>query len=98
MNDLLVVRKDILPLALANSSKMDAVDAYAEVLQASARMEIDPDHLDPMAEAEAYTTRKDRPSDPRELITDIREYDVTYYLRVAIDKGTQSVPARLRPL
>jgi DNA polymerase epsilon subunit 1 len=65
---------------------MDAVDAYAEVIQASARMEIDVG-LDPMeAEAES-TSRKERPSDPRQLITDIREYDVTYYLRVAIDNG-----------
>lgn len=69
---------------------MDAVDAYAEVMQASARMDVDMEALDPMdAEAE-FTNRKDRPSDPRELITDIREYDVTYYLRVAIDNGQLS--------
>ncbi|KAF8310468.1 DUF1744-domain-containing protein [Clavulina sp. PMI_390] len=84
VTDLMSVRKEILPLAQSNGSKMEAVDAYAEVMQATARMDIDVE-LDPMdAEAES-TLRKDRPSDPRELIMDIREYDVTYYLRVAID-------------
>lgn len=87
MTDLLAVRKDLLPLALMNSSKMDAVDAYAEVIQASARMEIDVGGLDPMEVEAESTSRKERPSDPRQLITDIREYDVTYYLRVAIDNG-----------
>lgn len=51
-------------------------------------MDIDMDGFDPMETEEEYTTtKKDRPSDPRQLITDIREYDVTYYLRVAIDNG-----------
>lgn len=95
ITDLLSVRKDLLPLALLNSSKLDAVDAYAEVLQATSRMDIDMDGLDPMeAEDEYTTTKKDRPSDPRQLITDIREYDVTYYLRVAIDNGAFLSPSQ----
>jgi DNA polymerase epsilon subunit 1 len=85
--DLLTVRKDLLPLALANSSKMDAMDAYAEAIQSSARMDIDLDGLDPLEVEADSTSRKERPSDPRQLITDIREYDVTYYLRMAIDNG-----------
>ena len=36
VSDLLTVRRDIMPLALANSAKLDAVDAYAEVVQATA--------------------------------------------------------------
>ena len=36
VGDLLAVRKDIMPLALANSAKLTAVDAYAEVVQAEA--------------------------------------------------------------
>jgi hypothetical protein len=33
VQDLLAVRKDLLPLALANAKKRNAVDAYAEVMQ-----------------------------------------------------------------
>ena len=35
VSDLLTVRRDIMPLALANSAKLDAVDAYAEVVNAT---------------------------------------------------------------
>ncbi|KAJ3880863.1 hypothetical protein F5051DRAFT_459086 [Lentinula edodes] len=49
VSELLNVRRELLPLALATGAKRDTVDAYAEA------------------------------------IIDIREYDVPYYLRVAID-------------
>jgi len=86
VTDLLAVRRDIMPLALANSAKMNAVDAYAEVVNAEASLRV---QWEQEARAEAWGTdgeiQKDQ--DPRESIIDIREYDVPYYLRVAIDKG-----------
>lgn len=88
VQDLLTVRRDLLPIALANSSKLDAVDAYAEVIQQSSHMNVDIPAGDLWeAEGESVANKKNRTTDPRDLITDIREYDVTYYLRVAIDNG-----------
>jgi DNA polymerase epsilon subunit 1 len=92
VQDLLAVRKDLLPLALANAKKRNAVDAYAEVMQDQANgmngMSVEMD-VDEDAEGELYqasTSRGKGPDkDPREYIIDIREYDVTYYLRAAID-------------
>ena len=81
VSDLLAVRRELLPLALENSAKRDAVDAYAEVVNAtsaSAAMNIDMEGWD------SHTAAKGD-KDPREGIIDIREYDVPYYLRVAID-------------
>ncbi|KAG6911037.1 hypothetical protein DXG01_005453 [Tephrocybe rancida] len=88
VSDLLNVRRELLPLALANSAKRDAVDAYAEVISATAGasmgIEIDED-----AWAEGGSSHVKGPGardkDPRESIIDVREYDVPYYLRVAID-------------
>lgn len=95
VSDLLAVRRDIVPLALANSAKMNAVDAYAEVVNAEAaasmKITIDGEEQSTTAwsmEVDGATTKKgagDR--DPREGIIDVREFDVPYYLRVAIDKG-----------
>ncbi|KAG9000298.1 DNA polymerase epsilon catalytic subunit [Tulasnella sp. JGI-2019a] len=87
VSDLLTVRKDMLPLALKNSREMNAVDAYAEVINATSNMQVSIELEDAWgAEAES-STRKGKSTDPRDLITDIREYDVPYYLRVAIDNG-----------
>lgn len=80
VSDLLTVRRDLMPLALANSAKRDAVDAYAEVVSATASMDIA--FEDGVSESQ-HMIGKDK--DPREGIIDIREYDVPYYLRVAID-------------
>jgi DNA polymerase epsilon subunit 1 len=83
VSDLLTVRRDILPLALANSAKRDAVDAYAEVVHVTAT---DASLGISFDEEEGGATSAVRGSgDPREAIIDIREYDVPYYLRVAID-------------
>jgi DNA polymerase epsilon subunit 1 len=80
VSDLLTVRRDIVPLALANSAKRDAVDVYAEAVSAAAAagptMEI-------QMEWEAGVSSRDM--DPSDCIIDVREYDVPYYLRVAID-------------
>ena len=89
VSDLLTVRRDVAPLAIANGAKRDAVDAYAEVVNATAdastRIEIDGEFGDdPDAETQG-TAAGGRDRDPRDAIIDIREYDVPYYLRVAID-------------
>jgi DNA polymerase epsilon subunit 1 len=93
------MRRDIVPLALANSAKMNAVDAYAEVVNAEAaaaslKIMVDGDDAPTTAwsmDVDGGNTKKgagDR--DPREGIIDVREFDVPYYLRVAIDKGQSS--------
>jgi DNA polymerase epsilon subunit 1 len=82
VSDLLTVRRDIVPLALANSAKRDAVDAYAEVVSATAGASMDIDIQDEWGGA---SSKGSRDKDPREGIIDVREYDVPYYLRVAID-------------
>ncbi|KAI0071613.1 DUF1744-domain-containing protein [Panus rudis PR-1116 ss-1] len=91
VSDLLTVRRDIMPLALANSANLNAVDAYAEVVQATASgasmsIEID-DEFNAMNASGSTSTggKYSRDKDPREGIIDIREYDVPYYLRTAID-------------
>lgn len=88
VSDLLTVRRDIMPLALANSAKLNAVDAYAEVVQATAdgaSMSVEIETEFGMEAEASHTNRYSRDKDPREGIIDIREYDVPYYLRVAMD-------------
>ncbi|KAK0199787.1 hypothetical protein DFS33DRAFT_1388090 [Desarmillaria ectypa] len=85
VSDLLSVRRDLLPLALENSSKRDAVDAYAEVVSAAADGASMGVELDGELEALGGKGPRARDMDPQECIIDIREYDVPYYLRVAID-------------
>jgi len=80
VSDLLTVRRDIMPLALANSAKRDAVDAYAEVISATAGASMDIE-----LDGEFGVSFSYRYHDPRDGIIDVREYDVPYYLRVAID-------------
>jgi DNA polymerase epsilon subunit 1 len=87
VTDLLTVRRDLMPLALANSAKRDAVDAYAEVVNAtsSGRPNVNIG-IEEEAEWAAFGGKPlGSREDPREGIIDIREYDVPYYLRVAID-------------
>lgn len=70
---------------------MDAVDAYAEVVNAEAAMRVQIEGDDATvawgADLETTGVRSAKDKDPREGIIDIREYDVPYYLRVAIDNG-----------
>lgn len=76
-----------MPLALANSAKRDAVDAYAEVIRATTDASMDIQFEDDDGEMGSrprkFTATRDQ--DPREFIIDVREFDVPYYLRVAID-------------
>jgi DNA polymerase epsilon subunit 1 len=81
VTDLLTVRSDVMPLALANSAKRSAIDAYAEVVNATEGSNMD---VDSAWGAEASTSFA-RDKDPRDAIIDIREFDVPYYLRVAMD-------------
>jgi DNA polymerase epsilon subunit 1 len=81
VTDLLTVRRDIMPLALANGAKRSAIDAYAEVVNATENSHMD---VDSSWGAEAGTSTT-RDKDPREAIIDVREFDVPYYLRVAMD-------------
>lgn len=84
VGDLLAVRRDIVPLAQANGAKRDAVDAYAEVVNATAGgASMDVDFEDSLGDQSLKASGRDR--DPRECIIDVREYDVPYYLRVAMD-------------
>lgn len=74
------MRRALLPIAEANRKKMDAMDAYTEVVQSN--MQFDDDIED---------TSISRPMmDAIEHIIDAREWDVPYHIRVAIDKGTDS--------
>ncbi|KAI0041486.1 DUF1744-domain-containing protein [Auriscalpium vulgare] len=82
VTDLLAVRRDIMPLALANSAKRSAVDAYAEVVNATEGSQIE---VEGAWDAEVGSGANMRDKDPRDGIIDIREYDVPYYLRVAMD-------------
>ncbi|KAF7367382.1 DNA polymerase epsilon catalytic subunit [Mycena sanguinolenta] len=85
VSDLLAVRRDIVPLALANSAKRDAVDAYAEVVSATAGGSMEIDFEGGGEDMGGRSGKGSRDKDPREGIIDVREYDVPYYLRVAID-------------
>ena len=101
VNDLLSVRKTIMPIAEKNKSKMNAMDTYAEMARyvrkrfpqqfclwlpplttysANAGFDIFDDEQD-------YEKRYTSITDASDFITDIREYDVPYHVRVAIDKG-----------
>lgn len=85
ISDLLTVRRDIVPLALANSAKRDAVDAYAEVISETAGASMDVEfESDPFGSRFGKSINA-HDKDPREGIIDVREFDVPYYLRVAMD-------------
>ena len=89
--DLFSVRREIVPLALANRAKLDAVDAYAEVVQATMGVEVDDEGFGGLGGGgESWAgegKRKGRELEPSECLNDVREYDINYYLRVAIDQG-----------
>ena len=87
VSDLLAVRREIVPLAMENGAKLNAVDAYAEVINTSEsnmRVEVETSWA---AEADALNgiSKNAKDMDPRDCIIDAREFDVPYYLRVAID-------------
>ena len=85
--DLQLIRRELLPLALANSAKLSAVDAYADVVGMSAEHGGGGMEEEGKAWGAEETEQKKREREPAECIIDIREHDIPYYLRVAIDLG-----------
>lgn len=79
VKDLLAVRRDILPIAEKNKANMNAMDTYAEVASANAGFDFFDDDQD-------NEKRPNGMTDTSNYILDIREYDVPYHVRVAIDK------------
>ncbi|KAK9328195.1 hypothetical protein V1520DRAFT_346727 [Lipomyces starkeyi] len=80
VSNLLAVRREIMPLAEKNKKMLDALDVYAEV--ATAGMDLNNDFTD----ISTQNNKSTREVDVTEHITDVREYDVPYHVRVSIDK------------
>jgi DNA polymerase epsilon subunit 1 len=78
VTDLLSARRVIAPIAEKNKSKVSAMDMYAEVASANAGFDL----FDEDAESGRKPTSL---ADASDFIVDIREYDVPYHVRVAID-------------
>lgn len=78
VNDLLAVRRAIMPIAEKNKSQTSAMDTYAEVASANAGFDLFEDE-------EERSRRPAGLADASDYIVDIREYDVPYHVRVAID-------------
>ncbi|CAO3684825.1 unnamed protein product [Umbelopsis vinacea] len=79
VSDLLSIRKIILPTVKKNQKNLDAIDTYTDVVNET--NSIDYEHSTKLA---ALSSRRN-PHETLENIIDIREYDIPYYLRVAID-------------
>lgn len=77
VSDLLSVRRSIMPIAEKNKSKLSAMDAYAEVASANAGFD--------MFDDAENDSRRTTIADASDFVVDIREYDVPYHVRVAID-------------
>ncbi|KAI9707557.1 MAG: DNA polymerase epsilon catalytic subunit [Candelina mexicana] len=77
--DLLSARKVIMPLAEKNKKSVNAMDTYAEVASANAGFDLFDDEKD-------NARQNNDIADASDFIVDIREYDVPYHVRVAIDK------------
>ncbi|SMY28826.1 unnamed protein product [Zymoseptoria tritici ST99CH_1A5] len=77
-NDLLAVRGELMPIAEKNKSQTSAMDTYAEVASANAGFDLFEDEAD-------RDRQRTSIADASDFIVDIREYDVPYHVRVAID-------------
>ncbi|KAI9797963.1 MAG: DNA polymerase epsilon catalytic subunit [Piccolia ochrophora] len=77
--DLLAVRKAVMPIAEKNKKSVNAMDTYAEVASADRAFDL----FDDSRDDEIRTTSI---ADASDYIVDIREFDVPYHVRVAIDK------------
>ncbi|KAI8093391.1 uncharacterized protein BX664DRAFT_278331 [Halteromyces radiatus] len=78
VSDLLSVRKVLLPIAKKNQRKLEAVDTYADVVNETNNVSYEPEY------SSAMSSRKN-PQEALDNIIDIREFDIPYYVRVAID-------------
>ncbi|GMK56709.1 hypothetical protein CspeluHIS016_0305490 [Cutaneotrichosporon spelunceum] len=87
--DFQAVRRELLPLATANASKFTSVDAYADVVGAEAANAVGGEHDDEEGSGRAWgedeDVRKRKDKEPADCIIEVREHDIAYYLRVAID-------------
>lgn len=79
VDHLLAVRRGISPIAEKNKSKMNAMDTYAEVATANAGIDMFDDDIE-------LEKRSNSILDASDFIVDVREYDVPYHVRVAIDE------------
>lgn len=70
-----------MPIVEKNKKSLDAMDAYMEVAAASNKSS-DFDYFDGPDDYKKSTVLE-----AEDCITDIREYDVPYHVRVSIDKG-----------
>ncbi|KAG2195066.1 hypothetical protein INT47_003932 [Mucor saturninus] len=77
--DLYTVRRILMPVAKKNQEKANTVDSYAEVVNAANNI-----GYENQPHFAAMSSRKN-PEDTLDNILDIREYDVPYYVRAAID-------------
>ncbi|KAH7029069.1 uncharacterized protein B0I36DRAFT_363662 [Microdochium trichocladiopsis] len=80
VQDLLSARRDIMPIAEKNKKAMGTADVYAEVAAQQAGFDLFDDSRDD--DMRRTTTSF---ADASDYITDIREYDVPYHVRVMID-------------
>ncbi|KAL8942459.1 MAG: hypothetical protein Q9216_001659 [Gyalolechia sp. 2 TL-2023] len=79
VGELLEARSSLMPVAEANKENMNAMDTYAEVASHNAGFDLFDDER-------GDAKRKGGIADASDYIVDIREYDVPYHVRVAIDK------------
>ncbi|KAL2014116.1 hypothetical protein VTN00DRAFT_1641 [Thermoascus crustaceus] len=79
VGNLLEVRKTLLPIAEKNRKNVNAMDTYAEMASANAGFDLFDEDL-------MNDTRPNGNVNASDFIVDIREYDVPYHVRVAIDK------------
>lgn len=104
VNDLLAVRRTIMPIAEKNKKSMNAMDTYAEVAR-YVRLGRAPggcaDHavsanagFDLFDDERVNDVRNTTIADASDFIVDIREFDVPYHVRVAIDKGGRLATSR----
>ncbi|XP_077998858.1 DNA polymerase epsilon catalytic subunit A-like [Glandiceps talaboti] len=77
VSDLMKARRDIMPHVRKNKEKEKANDVYTTLLT---------NHLSGGGDASNSSTGFRKQSDQFDNIIDIREYDVPYHVRVAIDK------------
>ncbi|RMD43043.1 hypothetical protein DV735_g2091, partial [Chaetothyriales sp. CBS 134920] len=81
VNDLLAVRKTLMPIAEKNRDKITAMDTYAELASAAAGFDIYDEETTMAGEKRGNIILE-----ASDFITDIREYDVPYHVRVTIDQ------------
>lgn len=78
VSDLLTMRKTVMPIAEKNKKNVSAMDTYAEVASANAGFDLFDEDVENGLQRTGI-------ADASDFVLDIREYDVPYHVRVAID-------------